>query len=82
MTITPLGEQYFGVPVDIPGNAEATMQVIDFGPFPGNSPELGVLLVTNGDRGGGARGGAVADSEAIVLVTQASAGYVRTIIGN
>ncbi len=82
LTITPLGEQYFGGPVDIPGNAEATMQVIDFGPFPGNSPELGVLLVTNGDRGGGARGGAVADSEAIVLVTQASAGYVRTIIGN
>ncbi|NIP16053.1 MAG: hypothetical protein GWM88_15500, partial [Pseudomonadales bacterium] len=57
-------------------------QVLDFGPFPGNSAELGVLLVTNGDRGGGFRGGAVADSEAIVLVTQASAGYVRTIIGN
>ena len=35
-----------------------TMTVIDFGPFPGNTPELGVMLVTNGDRGAGARGGA------------------------
>jgi hypothetical protein len=64
LTVTPLGEQYFGIPDDIPGKAEGSMLVIDFGPFPGNSPELGVMLLTNGDRGGGFRGGATQDTEA------------------
>jgi hypothetical protein len=65
LTVTPLGEQYFGIPEDILGKSVGSMQVIDFGPFPGNSPELGVMLFTNGDRGGGARGGATEDTEAL-----------------
>jgi hypothetical protein len=67
ITITPLGEQFFGQAPDIPGNASDFLQVFDFGPFPGNSPELGLLLFTNGDRGAGARGGATRDTEALVF---------------
>ena len=46
------------------------MTVVDFGPFPGNSPELGVMLVTNGDRGDGARGGATQDTEALLFMVK------------
>ena len=69
LTVTPLGEQYYGVPADIAGNTydAAGLSVYDFGPFPGNTPELGVLLVTNGDRGAGARGGATEDTEALLF---------------
>ncbi len=69
LTVTPLGEQYFGIPNDVPGNFNdpAGLTVIDFGPFPGNSPELGVMLVTNGDRGSSAHGGATQDTEALLF---------------
>jgi hypothetical protein len=67
LTVTPLGEQYFGLPNDIPGKSEDSMTVVDFGPFPGNTPELGLMLVTNGDRGSGARGGATPDTEALLF---------------
>jgi subtilisin family serine protease len=67
LTVTPLGEQYVAVPEDIPGKAEGAMTVFDFGPFPGNTPELGVMLNTNGDRGAGARGGATQDTEALLI---------------
>jgi hypothetical protein len=67
-TVTPLGEQYYGIPTDIAGKSYDAMTVIDFGPFPGNTPELGVMLVTNGDRGDGARGGATQDTEALFLM--------------
>ncbi len=69
LTVTPLGEQYVGFPNDIPGktNDSNGLTVIDFGPFPGNSAELGVMLFTNGDRGGGARGGATQDTEALLF---------------
>ena len=43
-------------------------EVVNFGPFPGNSPELGVMLITNGDRGSGARGGATQDTEALLFM--------------
>jgi subtilisin family serine protease len=71
LTITPLGEQFFGLPNDVLGftNDSAGLSVFDFGPFPGNSPELGLLLITNGDRGAGARGGATQDTEALLLTT-------------
>jgi subtilisin family serine protease len=65
LTITPLGEQYYGIPEDIPGKSTGSLQVIDFGPFPGNTPELGVMLFTNGDRGAGNRGGATERTEAL-----------------
>lgn len=69
LTVTPLGEQHFGLPSDIPGNTydPAGLAVYDFGPWPGNTPELGLMLVTNGDRGPGARGGATQDTEALLF---------------
>lgn len=68
ITITPLGEQYFvPEPVDVPGGEKAKIEVLDFGSFPGNSPELGLLLFTNGDRGAGNRGGATEESEAMII---------------
>ena len=70
LTVTPLGERYFGIPEDIAGKTSGSMTVVDFGPWPGNSPELGVMLVTNGDRGTGARGGATADTEAMLFLVR------------
>ena len=67
ITITPLGERYYGIPEDIPGGSDGMLTVYDFGPWPGNSPELGLMLVTNGDRGSGARGGATHDTEALLF---------------
>jgi hypothetical protein len=69
LTVTPLGERFYGVPTDVPGNTYDAdgLLVYDFGLFPGNTPELGVMLVTNGDRGAGARGGATQDTEALLF---------------
>lgn len=67
LVVTPLGERYYGVTADIPGNSNGSLEVYDFGAFPGNTPELGLLLLTNGDRGSGARGGATQKTEAIIL---------------
>lgn len=71
LTITPLGEQFFGLPNDVPGfsNDPAGLSVFDFGPFPGNTAELGLMLITNGDRGAGARGGATQETEALLFTT-------------
>ncbi len=70
ITVTPLGEQYFGVPTgDIPGGGSGQLDIFDFGPFPGNTPELGVMLVTNGDRGTGNRGGATDATDALLFLT-------------
>ena len=70
LTVTPLGERFFGVPNDVPGNTSdpAGLEVYDFGSFPGNSDELGLLLFTNGDRGAGNRGGATQDTEALLFL--------------
>jgi len=67
LTVTPLGERYYGVPQDIPGKSSGTMTVYDYGPWPGNSPELGVMLVTNGDRGSENHGGATKLTEALLF---------------
>lgn len=67
LTVTPLGERYVGVPEDLPGKTTGSMEVYDFGAFPGNSGELGLLLITNGDRGAGNRGGSTQGSEALLL---------------
>jgi subtilisin family serine protease len=69
LTVTPLGERFFGVPNDVAGNTNVAnaLEVYDFGSFPGNTPELGLMLVTNGDRGAGNRGGATKDTEALLL---------------
>lgn len=70
LTVTPLGEQHYGVPNDVPGNTynPAGLAIYDFGPFPGNTPELGLMLITNGDRGAGNRGGATQDTEALLFL--------------
>lgn len=67
LTITPLGEQYFALPPDLAARTVGDMPVFDFGTFPGNSADLGLLLFTNGDRGTGARGGATQATEAILI---------------
>ena len=71
LTVTPLGEQFFGLTNDVPGmsNDPAGLTVFNFGAFPGNSPELGLLLFTNGDRGTGNRGGATQPTEALLFLT-------------
>ena len=35
-----------------------TMYVDWYGTWPGNTPQLGIMLLSNGDRGAGYRGGA------------------------
>lgn len=69
LTVAPLGERFVGAAADVPGNTNnaAALEVYDFGPLPGNTPELGLLLVTNGDRGAGNRGGATQATEALLL---------------
>jgi len=71
LTVTPFGERFLGIPNDVPGNTNdpAGLRVLDFGAFPGNTPELGIMLVTNGDRGPGNRGGATQATEALLLRT-------------
>ena len=70
LTVTPLGERFYAVANDVPGFTydAAGLSVYDFGEFPGNSSELGLLLFTNGDRGAGARGGATQASEALLFM--------------
>ena len=68
LVITPYGEGYYGSPVDVAPLSGGTMTVTDYGLFPGNTPELGVLLFSNGDRGSGLRGGATEATEAILLL--------------
>ena len=79
-TITPLGEQYVALPPDVPGFSEDVMPVIDYGPWPGNTPELGVMVVTDGDRGFGAHGGSQAWSELIVVPDRANARAVWDVL--
>ncbi len=70
LTVTPLGERFYGLPNDVAGGTSdpAGLAVYDFGLFPGNSPEKGLLLVTNGDRGAGNRGGATQGTEALLFL--------------
>ena len=70
LTITPLGERWFGDAADVPAktNGADALEVFDFGAFPGNSDELGLMLFTNGDRGAGNRGGATKDTEALLFL--------------
>ena len=74
VTWVPYGERFFAfdLPDLGPGQAGA-MQVVDFkalGVPPQflNPGERGLMVFTNGDRGEGARGGADADSEALIFL--------------
>jgi len=69
LTVTPLGERYFATAIsDIAPGAGAAVEVTDFGTFPGNTPEYGLMVLTNGDRGSGAHGGANQATEALLLI--------------
>jgi hypothetical protein len=65
--VTPGAERYLGLPDDVPGKSNGGMTVYDFGQASGSSDELGVLLQTNSDRGGGNRGGATQATEALLI---------------
>lgn len=69
LVVAPLGEQYLGLPNDVPGftNDAGGLTVLDFGQLPGNTPEEGLLLFTNGDRGSGARGGATDSTDHLIF---------------
>jgi subtilisin family serine protease len=69
LVVTPLGERFYGEPADLAGKSSnaAGLAVYDFGSFPGNTDELGLLLITNGDRGAGNRGGATLETEALLF---------------
>jgi hypothetical protein len=67
LTVTPLGERFVGVTGDIDGGAVGSIDILDFGAFPGNSPELGVMVFTNSDRGAGNRGGATDDTDTVII---------------
>ncbi len=67
-SFAPLGERFFaGDLTDLGPNQSGQMTVTDFGTVGTNPGELGLLLITNGDRGPGAHGGATADTEALLF---------------
>ena len=72
LTVTPLGERFFGQPLDTAGQTYDPdgLAIFDFGDFPGNSPELGLMLFTSGDRGVGNRGGATAETEVLLFLLE------------
>jgi len=67
ITVTPGGERYVALTEDLGPNQKGTITVSDLGSFPDNSDELGVMLIANGDRGPGDRGGATQESEITLL---------------
>lgn len=67
ITITPGTEQYVSPPGDLGPNQPGVLTVTDRGNFEGNSRELGLMVISNADRGEGNRGGATEESELIVL---------------
>ncbi len=68
IVITPLGERFYGLASDLLSGESGAMDVYDFGVFPGNTDESGVMLITNGDRGTGASGGATEDTETLLFL--------------
>lgn len=70
LTIVPFGERYFAAPdADLPGGATGNVSVYDFGQIPGTTPELGVMIQTDGDRctSAGNCGGATRATEALLV---------------
>ena len=72
LTFAPGGEVYLALSLfDIPGGGTDAMSVVDFAAsnhLPRNLGKLGVLLFTNGNRGSLNRGGATADTEALIFL--------------
>jgi minor extracellular serine protease Vpr len=67
ITIIPGGERYLGILNDIGSGATEILTVLDFGEAGTNPTETGVLLLLDGARSGGVRGGAPEDNEAIAI---------------
>ena len=68
LTVTPGAERYEAEPTDLGPYENGTMTVIDRGGFDGNTPEYGLMVIANADRGDGNRGGATQDSELQLLL--------------
>jgi hypothetical protein len=67
ITVTPGAERYVAPPGDLGSGESGPLTVTDRGAFEGNSPELGLMVISNADRGEGNRGGATQETELIVL---------------
>jgi hypothetical protein len=67
ITVTPGAERFAAVTDDIGAGQTGTVTVSDAGAFVGNSEELGLMIITNADRGEGNRGGATQASEVLLL---------------
>ncbi|MET0497321.1 MAG: S8 family serine peptidase [Steroidobacteraceae bacterium] len=68
--IVPFGERYFAAPSgDLAAGAGGVVDVYDFGAVPGTTPELGVMIQTDGDRcvSAGNCGGSVKAAEALLV---------------
>lgn len=63
LTVTPGGERFLATTEDLGPNQNGSITVSDRGAFDGNSDELGLMIITNGDRGYGKSGGATHDTE-------------------
>lgn len=68
LVVTPGGEQYTAVPVDLGPFESGMMPVDDRGSSNGNTREYGLMVMTNSDRGQGMRGGATRASEMSLLL--------------
>lgn len=68
LTVTPGAEQYDADPVDVGPYESGSMPVINRGSFDGNTPEYGLMVISNADRGDGYRGGATQASEVSLLL--------------
>ena len=77
VTIVPFGERFAASAAgDLAAGTTATVTVNDFGAIPGTTPELGVMIQTDGDRcSTGNCGGATKSTE--VLLVAPPGGAIR-----
>eukprot|EP00544_Gedaniella_sp_CCMP2646_P004315 CAMPEP_0202491660 /NCGR_PEP_ID=MMETSP1361-20130828/8644_1 /ASSEMBLY_ACC=CAM_ASM_000849 /TAXON_ID=210615 /ORGANISM="Staurosira complex sp., Strain CCMP2646" /LENGTH=1038 /DNA_ID=CAMNT_0049121747 /DNA_START=142 /DNA_END=3258 /DNA_ORIENTATION=+ len=67
ITLTPGGERYVATVEDLAPGESGIVKVTDRDLTEGNTNELGVMLIANGDRGPGNRGGATQETELTLL---------------
>ena len=79
LSFAPFGERYFSSALpDVAAEEREPMPLVGFDTVAENSQDLGLLLFTNGDRGQSSRGGATADTEALVLLPPGQGQPLRT----
>jgi hypothetical protein len=72
VAFAPFGERYQASSLpDLPAGESKMMTVVGLDAVANNSDDIGLLLFTNSDRGPSNRGGATADTEALVFVPPA-----------